>query len=57
MSLPRHPVAVGLCRGTPKRADSITSHARFLGHIGEEAHTVEELRQGIKGPLKACQPS
>ena len=54
MSLPRHPVAVGLCRGTPKRADIITSHAHCLGHISSEAHTVKELPQGVKVPLKAC---
>ena len=51
VDLTRHPEAVGLRRVNPKRATRLTIHAHRLGHIGAEAHGLEDCCQVIEVPL------
>ena len=46
--LPIRPESVGLIRGAIKRAAIITSHARYIGHIGAEVQAVRQLRHYVK---------
>ena len=48
--LPRHVEAIGICRVTTKRTESMKSHTHYLGHICVEAHAV---KSSIK-VSKAC---
>ena len=51
-SLPRHPDSIGLLRVTLKRVSWMVGHAHLLGHINVEVHSVKQLRQVFKLPLK-----